>query len=108
MITVTYLGESFDETIAKKLEQSIFQGQDSWEMFRITKSYTFDDGARSEYDLFFKREQRWWHINFLVADEITSLPGAIRQYLESFKAQPGEESANKVLHQSGGAERLDN
>jgi hypothetical protein len=94
MITVTYLGESFDETVAKKLEQSIFQGQDSWEICRVTKSYTFDDGARSEFDLFFKREQNWWHIHFLIADEITSLPSSIRQYLESFRGQTGQEAAN--------------
>ncbi len=98
MITVTLVGELFDTSVVRNYKPSMFQDQFAWEYCRITKEYTFDDGARSECDLFFKRGRNYWHIHFLLADEMTSLPNSVRQFLETFRLPSGGTAANNEMH----------
>lgn len=81
MITITRLGENFDESKVANCVPTEFQSQPALECCRITEQ----NGTRSEYDLYFKRNQIWWNINFLVADEMKVLPNPIRQFLETFQ-----------------------
>ena len=77
--------EKPDASMLEPCTRSTFQGESAWEYCRVTKKYTFDDGARSEYDLYFERDQVWWNVHFLVADTMKELPESIRQYLDSIR-----------------------
>ena len=60
-----------------------FQDSPAYEICRVERKDTFDDPASSSYDLYIQRQDGWWHVNYMVADEINVLPNSIRQYVET-------------------------
>lgn len=60
-----------------------FQDSPAYEICRVERNDSFDDPARSSYDLYIQRQDGWWCVNYLVADEINVLPNSIRQYIET-------------------------
>ena len=51
-----------------------------------------DDPATSSYDLLIQREDVWWHVNYMVADEMSVLPNSIRQYIETIEFPEPEQN----------------
>lgn len=90
MITITKWDRKPDASMLEPCTHSTFQGESAWEYCRVTKKYTFDDGARSEYDLYFERDQVWWNVSFLVADTMKELPESIRRYLDTIRTTKSE------------------
>ncbi|WP_417384093.1 type II secretion system protein [Gimesia sp.] len=70
-----------------------FQNYPAYEKMAITREYMFDDGAQSEYDLYINRDGEWWHVNFLISDEMTALPAMMREYINTLQFPPAEPGA---------------
>lgn len=54
----------------------------------ITGKSSFDDPARSDYDLFINRDDEWWLVRFEVAKEMTELPEIMREYINTIRFPP--------------------
>lgn len=70
-----------------------FQGFPAYERMVITREDSFDDPATSEYDLYINRDGEWWHVNFLISDEMTALPAMMREYINTLQFPPAEPGA---------------
>ncbi|HEX8201723.1 MAG TPA: hypothetical protein VF590_14670 [Isosphaeraceae bacterium] len=68
-------------------QKTLFQGQEAYEAIQVNRRWTTcpDDPASSRYTLFFKHQDRWFSIDYLVQDELTVLPGIVRQYLNTLR-----------------------
>ncbi|QDT26660.1 hypothetical protein Enr10x_19700 [Gimesia panareensis] len=71
-----------------KFKRVKFQGFPAYERMVISRKDSFDDPARSDYDLYINRDGEWWHISFLVSDEMTALPAMMRKYINSICFPP--------------------
>ncbi len=63
----------------------MFQGNQAYEKTQVDRYSTFDDPAYSSYNLYVEREGQWWHISYFIAQEMTVLPDAVRQYINSIR-----------------------
>lgn len=71
-----------------KYKQVKFKGFPAYERMVITREDSFDDPARSDYVLYINRDGEWWHVSFLVSDEMTELPAMMRQYINTIRFPP--------------------
>jgi hypothetical protein len=62
-----------------------FQGREAYEQMTIVRAWSLDDGAFSEYRMYFLRGDDWYEIKYGIAEERTVLPAIIRQYLETLQ-----------------------
>jgi len=72
-----------DQRTLASFTRFTFQHYFAYEKMQIKRKATFDDPAISSYDLYVDRDGTWWHVNFFVAEEMTVLPTAIRQYINT-------------------------
>ncbi len=71
-----------------KFKRIKFQGFPAYERMVITGKSSFDDPARSDYDLFINRDDEWWLVRFEVAKEMTELPEIMREYINTIRFPP--------------------
>jgi hypothetical protein len=65
--------------------ETSFLGQKAYEMMKVVRHWTFDDGAWSQYSLQFPRAGDWYELKYAIADERTALPDMVRQYINTFR-----------------------
>ena len=54
----------------------------AWEAMTVDRPF---DDSRSTYELYISNDRGWWHIEFIVATNLTELPQEVRQYIETIK-----------------------
>lgn len=77
-----------------EFERVEFLGYPAYERMQITRKDSFDDPARSDYDLYIDRDGEWWNISFLVSDEMTKLPKIMREYINTIRFPPKADEEN--------------
>jgi hypothetical protein len=84
LIVVSSLGHHRPPGI-EEMARVEFQGHEAYEQMMIVRAWSFDDGAFSEYTMYFPRGDDWYEIKYGIAEERTVLPAIIRQYLETLQ-----------------------
>lgn len=94
--------EHLSEAILSGTARVTFQGYPAYERMEVEREDTFDDPASSRYSLYVDVAGEWWLIEFVVADEIRTLPHQIKAYIDSIilpavaKQQSNEPETDKV------------
>lgn len=84
-----------DESTISQCKTIQFQGSLAYEVCRVERKDSFDDPASSSYSLYVQRRGVWWHVNYLVSDEMNVLPDSVRQYIETISfPDPNAKAAN--------------
>jgi len=78
----------------ERLGKTSFLGQSAYEGMQVNRTWTFDDGAWSEYTLYLTHDGDWYEIRYGIAEERTQLPGEVRQYLNTLR---WEEAGNQTV-----------
>ncbi|QDU42731.1 hypothetical protein Mal52_11980 [Symmachiella dynata] len=84
------------EDIQNRYRPLRFQGWPAYERMQIDREDSFDDPASSSYELYVNRNDEWWLVRFIIADEMTELPPEIRRYLDTIRF-PEEQSRLRDL-----------
>lgn len=71
-----------------KSQQVQFQGFPAFERMVIVRKDSFDDPARSNYELYINRHGEWWNVHFLISEEMTELPAMMRKYINMIRFPP--------------------
>lgn len=71
-----------------EFKQVNIQGFPAYERLIVTSKGSFDDPAQSIYDLYIDRDGEWWHVSFMVSDEIIKLPPIMREYINTIRFPP--------------------
>lgn len=85
VITVELIDSPPDDMKLCSFSKIVFHDHPAYEQMQVLREDTFDDPARSRYDLYLNRQGHWWNVRFLVAEEMTVLPPQIRQYIETVR-----------------------
>lgn len=83
-ITIQVCSEPDAPQIAK-FRKVTFQGHPAYEAMTINREDTFDDRGLSTWQLYWRRQDKWWNVTFCIADEMTVLPDQIRAYVNTIK-----------------------
>lgn len=65
-----------------------FQEFPAYERMVIVRKDSFDDPARSDYELYINRHGEWWNVHFLISEEMTELPAMMRKYINMIRFPP--------------------
>lgn len=65
-----------------------FQGFPAYERMVVVRKDSFDDPARSDYELYINRHGEWWNVHFLISEEMTELPAMMRKYINMIRFPP--------------------
>ena len=84
MIVVSWAGRDRPTDI-EDFQRTTFRGQKAYEVMRIMRRWTFDDGAFSEYTLYVRHADDWYKVRYGIAEERTTLPDIIRQYISTLQ-----------------------
>jgi hypothetical protein len=97
LVLISYLGRKRPPGL-EGLRRTTFLAQEAYERMRVVRSWTFDDGAWSEYTLYFRHDEDWYEVKYGIAEERTSLPGMVRQYINTlhWDARPSSEAPGPV------------
>jgi hypothetical protein len=86
LIVVTSLGAGPGSASGLEGYQKVnFSGLEAHEMMAVTRQWTLDDGAWSEYDLYLRHGGNWYHVTYGLAAERTTLPPMIRRYIGTLR-----------------------
>lgn len=92
VITISQRNPKPDQQTLARYKAIQFQGYPAYEMCSTERKDFLDDPATSSYDLLIQREDVWWHVNYMVADEMSVLPNSIRQYIETIEFPEPEQN----------------
>lgn len=82
LINVANLGHDRPSGL-ESLRQTTSFGQEAYEGMKVVRSWTIDDGAWSEYELFLRHGADWYLVTYGIAEERTTLPDMIREYINT-------------------------
>jgi|GEM_PF-3430726 len=84
LLSVHFLGAT-SPSIPQGFIKTTVLGCEAYEGMSIVRKWTFDDGARSDYLLFLHHSKNWYHIQYTIAEERTTLPDIIKSYISTIE-----------------------
>lgn len=73
------------------MRQTTFPGGDvAYETMKVERPWSIDDDAKSVYELCFRHGEEWYSLEYLIAEERTTLPDSIRKHLSTFRWDEGK------------------
>jgi hypothetical protein len=88
LIAVSCLGRDEPPDL-ESMQRTLFLGREAYEEMRVVRRWTFDDGAWSEYRLYLRRGGDWYEVKYGITEERTTLPDAVRLYLDTLRWDGG-------------------
>jgi hypothetical protein len=83
-ISITFVGHDAPVQL-KGLRRTRFLGQEAYDRMVVLRPWTFDDGAWSQYTLYFRRGGDWYGVTYHMSEERTTVPPMIQRYLNTLR-----------------------